>query len=53
MLPATASLPFAAKCAALHADLQRLPGAVVAFSGGVTGPTTQAVHSSLRTNCES
>jgi uncharacterized protein len=35
MLPATATLPFAAKCAALHANLQRLPGAVVAFSGGV------------------
>ncbi|MBL9079939.1 MAG: ATP-dependent sacrificial sulfur transferase LarE [Planctomycetes bacterium] len=35
MLPPTASLPFADKVARLRADLAALPGAVVAFSGGV------------------
>jgi uncharacterized protein len=34
-LPATASLPFAAKTALLQQRLAALPGAVVAFSGGV------------------
>lgn len=35
MLPATASLPFPDKLAALQQRLADLPGAVVAFSGGV------------------
>lgn len=35
MLPATAILPFDQKLATLRANLERLPGAVVAFSGGV------------------
>jgi pyridinium-3,5-biscarboxylic acid mononucleotide sulfurtransferase len=35
MLPATASLPYERKLDALRARLQELPGAVVAFSGGV------------------
>lgn len=35
MLPATASLPYEHKLAALRAQLGGLPGAVVAFSGGV------------------
>jgi uncharacterized protein len=35
MMPATAGLPYAQKLALLCADLAALPGAVVAFSGGV------------------
>lgn len=35
MLPATASLPYEQKVAHLHDALAALPGAVVAFSGGV------------------
>ncbi|MEO6596430.1 MAG: ATP-dependent sacrificial sulfur transferase LarE [Planctomycetota bacterium] len=35
MLPATASLPYEQKLTALRAGLSSLPGAVVAFSGGV------------------
>jgi uncharacterized protein len=35
MLPATASLPYTEKIALLRAHLESLPGAVVAFSGGV------------------
>lgn len=35
MLPATASLPYEHKLAALQQRLRQLPGAVVAFSGGV------------------
>ncbi len=35
MLPATAALSLPEKCATLRANLLRLPGAVVAFSGGV------------------
>lgn len=35
MLPAAALLPYDAKRSALLAELSRLPGAVVAFSGGV------------------
>ncbi len=35
MLPATASLPYEQKLATLRAQLAALPGAVVAFSGGV------------------
>lgn len=35
MLPTTVSLPYADKVAALQAALRALPGAVVAFSGGV------------------
>jgi pyridinium-3,5-biscarboxylic acid mononucleotide sulfurtransferase len=35
MLPATATLPYEQKLATLRAELTRLPGAVVAFSGGV------------------
>jgi uncharacterized protein len=35
MLPPTAYLPFADKVSRLHAELTALPGAVVAFSGGV------------------
>ncbi|HEX6811023.1 MAG TPA: ATP-dependent sacrificial sulfur transferase LarE [Planctomycetota bacterium] len=35
MLPATASLPYEQKLEVLHRELDALPGAVVAFSGGV------------------
>jgi uncharacterized protein len=42
MLPATVSLPYAEKVALLKAQLARLPGAVVAFSGGVD--STMLLH---------
>ena len=46
MLPATASLPYDQKLAALHEHLQALPGAVVAFSGGVD--STALLHACRR-----
>jgi uncharacterized protein len=46
MLPATASLPYEQKLAALRDALGALPGAVVAFSGGVD--STALLHACTR-----
>lgn len=45
MVPATASLPFPQKLAALQRGVAALPGAVVAFSGGVD--STALLHACL------
>ena len=52
MLPATASLPYEQKLAALRAGLGGLRGAVVAFSGGVDSTALlHACRSTLGENC--
>jgi uncharacterized protein len=52
MLPATASLPYAEKVALLQTQLARLPGAVVAFSGGVDSTMLlHACHAALGDRC--